>query len=118
MILNPKFSGIVQRISCYSLNSCHKQPSPTAESSFSFDISDLQGLEAGSSLINAALRIYLINEETSTNHDIYVAVILEDATAEHFSELTLAPSILPPSYNDVWSSANDEGIDWSEIYGG
>ncbi len=82
-----------------------------------FDIDDLHALQ-GAVATNAGLRIHLLNEGIGTNHDIHVAVIAEDAVAERFDELALAPSIDPPSSNDVWSAANDEAVDFSKIYGG
>jgi len=83
-----------------------------------FDISDLNNLNAGVVATNACLKIYLIGEGINTNHNIYVAIIDEDAMAEQFNELTLAPSSDPPSNNDLWSAANDEAIEGRKIYGG
>ena len=82
-----------------------------------FDISELSDF-ADAVPTNATMQIYLTNEGTSTNHNIYVAVIAEDATAETFDEMTLWPSADPPSNNDVFTGATDEGVDFSQIYDG
>ena len=83
-----------------------------------FDISHLPDPPEGLSITNVALNIDLIDEGIGTNHQIYVAVIDEDATAEHFDELTLSTSVNSPSSNDVFTSANDEAVNQSKIYGG
>jgi len=82
-----------------------------------FDISGLSALE-GMTLTNATLEIDLIDEGIGTNHNIYVAVIAEDAMAETFDEYLLSSSISPPSSNDVWSSTSDEAVDFTKVFGG
>lgn len=81
-----------------------------------FDISALSALE-GMVLTNATLYIDQVAEGTTTNHDIYVAVIAEDAMAETFNETNLTASAAAPSYNDVWSGSTDEAVDFSKVYG-
>ena len=78
-----------------------------------FDISDLDSIEEGMIVTDATLKIYLQDEGTHTNHEIYVAVISEDATAETFDE-----DLLTPNNSDVWSAAVDEAVDFTKIYGG
>ena len=77
-----------------------------------FDISDMNTLDAEVVVTNATLNIYLQDEGIGTNHDIYVAVISEDATAEAFDEDTLTPLT-----SDVWNDLTDESVVFSKIYG-
>lgn len=78
----------------------------------SFDISGIHAL-GNETVTNANLKIYLQNEGTSTNHEIYVAVISESATAEIFDE-----DVITSGNSDVWSATNENGVDFSKIYGG
>jgi hypothetical protein len=77
-----------------------------------FDISALSDLE-GMTLTNATLKIDLLSEGIGTNHNIYVAVIGEDTTAESFDELTFTNKS-----SDIGSDLNEENLDFSKVYGG
>lgn len=78
-----------------------------------FDLSSLAGLTNDTLLVtNATLKIDQVSEGTTTNHAIYVAVIAEDATAETFDE-----NLLTPNTSDVWSTSNDEGVNFSKVFG-
>lgn len=78
-----------------------------------FDVSELATLGDAMILTNAAFKIDLIDEGSGTNHDIYVAVIAEDAAAENFSETNLWPGV-----SDVLDSSTDEAVKFSKVYGG
>ncbi|MDA3926128.1 MAG: DNRLRE domain-containing protein [Kiritimatiellae bacterium] len=77
-----------------------------------FDISALDDLEDMIST-NAMLKIDLLNEGTTTNHNIYVAVIAEDAADELFDE-----DVLTSNNSDVWTDSDDTRVDFSKTYGG
>lgn len=76
-----------------------------------FDLSALSAFN-GMVLTNASLRIDQISEGIGSNHEIYVAAIADSATAEKFDEATLTPNT-----SDVWSSTNDEGVNFDKIIG-
>jgi hypothetical protein len=78
-----------------------------------FDISSLQGLGERLVLSNAVFKIDLIDEAIGTNHNIFVAVIAEDAASEDFSETNIWPAV-----SDAWSDSVDEAVDFSKVYGG
>ena len=75
-----------------------------------FDLPDMEG----QIVTNASLQITLVGVDGNTNdHDIYVAVISEDAADETFNELTLTPAT-----SDVFDPDSDVPVDFSKIRGG
>lgn len=78
-----------------------------------FDLSALAGLTNNiMAVTNAELRIDLVAAGTSTNHEIYVAAIAEEAADETFAE-----DLLTPSTSDVWDSATDEAVNFNKVLG-